>query len=290
MKLVDWDAYKFRCHALGKIMTGANKGLTEKQMALMNDYSDRYNGNGRPLTANQLAVLGDLLKRFNEKPTLSTTAKSYLVKLWAETTFEKSDEMESKYLDKGISVEEDSITLYSNVVGMPFFKNKDRKENHYISGEPDNTYKGVIRDIKSSWDHTTFPYHEKSIPNNDYYWQLMGYMWLWGYKKAELIYCLVDTPEELITDELWRTARKCGYVDLPDFIEQNVRKRMTFSDIPEFLRVRVFPLEYDEAAKAAIVQQIKIARKFLNDVNENFVKMSEHQKGDIAQIFENAGL
>lgn len=269
-KLIDWNEYQFRCSGIGDLMTGANLGLTYRQESMLADYQERHQGKGKPLTERQLAVMGDLLKRKHEKPALPVSVKSVLNKLWAEETFQKRREVETKYMDKGIIVEEMSISLYSRVIGKPFFKNKERKKNDLISGEPDNTYDSVIRDIKSSWDLTTFPFNETEIPNKNYYWQLMGYMDLWEFQRAELIYCLVDTPEELINDEKFRVARKTGYLDLPDFLENEVINRMTFSDIPEPMRVNVFDLKYDFEAVKAMYKRLYQCREYLFELNEKY--------------------
>ena len=42
-------------------------------------------------------------------------------------------------------------------------------------------------DIKSSWDFTTFPMHQQSLPSKDYYWQMQGYMMLTEKRYARLL-------------------------------------------------------------------------------------------------------
>lgn len=269
--IIDWNKYEFRCHTLGKITTGANIGLTEKQEELFAEYDKRYRGEGRPLTEKQQVTFHDLGKRKKEKPTLSTTVKSHLNKLWFEESFGKKTDIQSKYLDKGIIQEEVSISLYSRVIGKPFFKNKDRKGNGYISGEPDNT-RGKIRDIKTSWDGDTFPFNEPNLPTKDYYWQVQGYMWLWGLTEAEVIYCLVNTPDELINDEKFKIARKTGYNDLPDFLEKEIENRMTFDDIPEAVRVQIYEIPFEEKAIETLKVQIGLCREYLIEMNKKYAE------------------
>jgi hypothetical protein len=261
----DFTDYKFRCSSLGKLMTGVKPNLTDNQKAeLVRLYDKRLDGK---ITDKQLITLGDLLSKRDANPELSVTTKSYLQELHAQELFGKKKEIQSKYLDKGIEVEEQSITLYSDVTGELFIKNKDRKENDFITGEPDNK-QGKIRDIKSSWDLTTFPMHDTKLSNSDYYWQLQGYMQLFDLDESELIYCLVDTPEHLINDALYWTARKMNTLEgLPDELENEIRNNMTFSDIPKEIRCKVFTVERDRLAMKQLEEQIIRCREYMNQLS-----------------------
>jgi hypothetical protein len=261
----DFADYKFRCSSLGKLMTGVKPNLTDNQKAeLVRLYDKRLDGK---ITDKQLITLGDLLSKRDAKHELSVTTKSYLQELHAQELFGKKKDIQSKYLDKGIEVEEQSITLYSDVTGELFIKNKDRKENDFITGEPDNK-QGKIRDIKSSWDLTTFPMHDTKLSNSDYYWQLQGYMQLFDLDESELIYCLVDTPEHLINDALYWTARKMNTLEgLPDELENEIRNNMTFSDIPKEIRCKVFTVERDRLAMKQLEEQIIRCREYMNQLS-----------------------
>lgn len=263
-KTLDFTDYKFRCSSLGTIMTGVKPAITDKQEELLETLLSKQRGGS--ITEKQLITLGQLLEKKNQRPTLSKTVETYLQQLHKEEVFGKRDDIRSKYLDKGIQVEEQSITLYSTISDALFVKNKERRSNHFITGEPDNT-QGKIRDIKSSWSLSTFPMHDESLTNLDYWWQLQGYMELWNLEEAELIYCLVDTPEELINDELRRTVWKSGFTaDLPIELENEIRLNMTFSDIPTELRCKVFHVERDRLAMRQLEEQIIRCRTYMNQL------------------------
>jgi len=271
MRTIDFSNYKFRCSANGNLMTGVKPNMTEKQKELLSTLQVKQQS--LKITDKQLITLGQLIEKRDAKPTLSATAKSYLQQLHKEEVFGKREDVRSKYLDKGIQVEEQSITLYSELTGQLFIKNKERRENDFITGEPDNT-QGKIRDIKSSWNLATFPMHDTELKNQMYYWQLQGYMSLFDFKESELIYCLVDTPEELIADEMRRTGWKLGFVaDIPDELESEIRRNMTFSDIPKELRCKVFHVERDDSQIKLLENQIKLARKYLNELSESLGEM-----------------
>lgn len=270
MNKLDFTDYKFRCSSLGKLMVGTKKGLTPKQHELLDSLQEK-NQSGK-ITDKQIITLGELLDKKPAKPTLSQTTKSYLEKLHKEEVFDKRTEIQSKYLNKGIQVEEKAITLYSEVTNQLFLKNKVRKSDSFKTGEADNA-QGKIRDIKSVWSLDTFPLYEDKITNKDYYWQLQGYMSLWGFSHAELIYCLVDTPELLIEDEKRRTSWKLGYVELPEVLANEIEMNMTFKNIPNELKCKVFKIEHNDDDIRDLHAQIRICRNYLNFLSD---KMSSY--------------
>ena len=93
MRHTDFTDYKFRCSSIGKLMTNS---------------------------------------RSKSNP-LSVTTMNYLKQLHKEEVFGRKKEIRSKYLDKGIEVEEEAITLYSEVTGELFIKNKKRFTNDFIT-------------------------------------------------------------------------------------------------------------------------------------------------------------
>jgi hypothetical protein len=261
----DFTDYNFRCSSLGKLMTGVKPNLTDNQAEMLETLIAKQRGGN--ITDKQLITLGQLIEKRDARPSLSQTTRTYLEQLHKEEVFGKREDIRSKYLDKGIQVEEHSISLYSDLTDTLFIKNKERRNNHFITGEPDNT-QGKIRDIKSSWSLSTFPMHDDRLTNLDYYWQLQGYMELFDKEASELIYCLVDTPEELINDELRRTGWKAGFTaDIPDDLEAEIRSNMTFSDIPAPLRVKVFKVERDRLAMRQLEEQVIRCRTYLNNLS-----------------------
>lgn len=264
----DFTHYKFRCSQLGKLMVGVKPNLTEKQSALMYDlYKKKALGK---ITDKQMITLEDLRLKQEAPPTLSETTKNFLKELHVKEVFGKSNDLTNKYCEKGIRVEEESISLYSRVTGELFIKNRERFENEFLTGEPDNIDK-MVRDLKSSWSFSTFPMYETEIPTKDYEYQLQGYMALTGLKRAELVYCLVDTPELMIEDEKRRMVWKLGFLDLPDELADEIERNMTYSDIPEWMRVKRFHLEYDDEIIQKVYGQIKVCRKYLQELSDQLI-------------------
>jgi hypothetical protein len=132
---------------------------------------------------------------------LSVGAKSYIAKAAKEAVYGYDEIITSKYMDKGIQVEDQSIELYNMVKGTDYKKNTVRLANYWITGEADIVGENEIIDIKSSWSLSTFPALAKDGEDKGYEWQGRAYMWLYDKPQFTLAYCLVDTPEELIKYE-----------------------------------------------------------------------------------------
>lgn len=132
---------------------------------------------------------------------LSVGAKTYLKKLAKEFVYGFEEEVTSKYMEKGLLVEDESIGLYNRVFGTNYKKNPERKTNDWITGECDIDTGIKIVDAKSCWSLATFPCLKEDAYDKDYEWQLRGYMMLWDRERAELSYMMVSTPDELIRYE-----------------------------------------------------------------------------------------
>lgn len=309
---MDFSNYKFRAHSVGQIMGGLPKPLTPKQEELFKDYTERKNGVGRSLSNKQLAEWGSLYTKKTAKPKLTDGAKKYLEELVWQTLTNRSKKLQAKYLDKGIQCEEKSFTLHSEVVNTLFTKNLERKENEYFSGECDNAQNKVIRDIKTSWEYSTFPLRENAIPSSIYEWQLDVYMDLWEFKDSELVYCLVDTPFKLIKDEIRRFDWKHNILDnegnvreesidlvveivsnhiytnegLEKFCADSLTVNLDwfvgkFKEIPKEIRVKIFEHKYCENRNKQLKEMIGLARVFMNsiikDLGESVHKLSNYK-------------
>ena len=265
--ILDFTDYKFRASSLGKIMTGVKGGITVKQSHELAELKKKQMLG--KITDKQLIKLGVLLDKKDAKPELSQTVKTYLDQLHKEEVFGKRNELKNKYLDKGIQCEELSISLYCKVTNQFIVNNKTRKENDYLTGESDNAQK-IIREFKTSWDLSTFPMYEDEIPSSVYEWQCQAYMELWDMDEAELIYCLVDSPEGLIIRETFAMENKLGLSDvgLPAELQEEIRVNMTFDNIPEELRVKIYEIKRDKKAMSDAKTQIKLCREYMNEMSE----------------------
>lgn len=217
-------------------------------------------------------------KAAKDRGDLSESAITHLVDIYVSKKYGRNTDISSKYIEKGLSVEEDSITLFSRVRSDFYKKNEENIKNDFLTGTPD-LYKGCsifnadhVVDVKSPWDIFTFFRNIAKPMNKLYYWQLMGYMALTGAKSATLAYCLVNTPESIILDEERKLMYKmnAGTTENPDFIEacEELRKLCIYNDIPLKERVIQFPVERNDAEIDRMYKKIAKAREYLAEFDK----------------------
>jgi hypothetical protein len=225
--MIDFSEYKFRCSSLGALLTEP---------------------------------------RSKAEGILSETCKAELIKIYIKEVYGREKDITNKYVEKGLAVEEDSITLLSRVKQMYLQKNEIRYTNDYITGEPDIVK--PLYDTKSCWDiHTFFAAKSKPL-KRDYEYQLQGYMDLIGTNVGTVAFCLIDTPLGLIEDEKRRLLYKMNVVSdqSPEYLEacEKLEKEMTFRDIPLEQRIHEVVVLRDETLITRIYGHLQQCRQWLN--------------------------
>lgn len=196
------------------------------------------------------------------------TAIAYLDEWYIGEKYNRYKDFSSKYTEKGIEAEEDSITLLSAVNKTMFVKNEENLANDFITGTPDIIIGDVVRDVKTSWSiHTFFAVKRDGIPKS-YAYQLQGYLWLTGATTAFLDYCLVDTPDSLIEAELRKLQWSGVDPESSDFakLEEQIRREMTFGDIPKSDRVQSYEIKRDEIVIESIKKRVIDARELIKQL------------------------
>jgi len=180
--------------------------------------------------------------------------------------FDTSDEVRSKYLDKGIIMEDQAIEMLSEMRGgSPLSKNEKHFFNAFISGTPDIiTDRNVVIDIKCSWDASTFPFFKDELPEKNYYWQLQSYMKLTGAKESYIAYVLVDTPEVLIEREKANMAWKIGD-ELPEELESELDASLRYDHLPQKNRIKLFRVDYSDEDVKLLKERVELCRAYLSE-------------------------
>lgn len=175
---------------------------------------------------------------------LSAGAKTEVERLAKQFVYGFDELVTSKYMEKGIAVEDRSIELYNSVFFTDHKKNTERRSNEWITGECDILAPNKIIDVKSSWSLATFPATSKAAHDKGYEWQGRAYMMLWEVDEFEVAHCLVSTPEELIGWE--------------DPMLHNV------DHITESLRVTRCHYKRDRALEAKIQLRVSAANNYMD--------------------------
>ena len=196
---------------------------------------------------------------------LSETAKTYVHDLVLEEKYGIKKEFSSRYTDKGNEVEEAGIALVNEVLNYKFiYKNYEFFENDWVKGTPDVNTDEVLLDVKCSWDATTFPFFDTDAPNKDYFYQLQGYMWLTGKQESILAYCLINTPFQMVEDEIRRAHWKFNLIEENTELRKEVESKHIFDHIPEHKRVKYWFIRRDEAVIEKIKERVELCREYYN--------------------------
>lgn len=226
------------------------------------------NFNNYKFRASEIGIL--MTKSRSKSDPISETAKTRLREIFIREKYgrEKLD-LRNKFTEKGNMCEADSFELVKKVTGEIYFKNEKRLENEFICGTPDGIKSGVkVLDTKTSWDIWTFAEVNEKKATKDYYYQILSYMWLANVSVGDLVYCLVDTPEIIINDEVYRASFK--YPELNNGSEEilnNFKKNYLFNDIPENERVKKYEFVYSDEAVKEVIEGVKLWREYLNGLS-----------------------
>lgn len=270
--MTNWNDALIRCSCIGKIMAeGRGSVLTEKQ----SEELERLSALPEP-TVKQKETIERLIAKRDAPPELSDTTKTYLKEVYMFHKYGKESvggSERSKYTIKGRSVEDESIAMLSRIDNSQYSKNENRYTNEYLTGEPDiivtdeSGLPSKIIDIKSSWDGASLLSNIGKPLNSLYYWQVHGYMALTGAKEAEVAYCLVNMPEEIINGEKKRIyyAMNPATEENADFkrVVNKLINNMTFDEIPIKERVVRFAIPRDEAVIQSIYTRVNECRNWL---------------------------
>lgn len=172
---------------------------------------------------------------------IAKTVKTYIHDWLKEGIYGVKKEINSKYLDKGLMYEDMAIDKAIEWLDLPFaLKNTERRTDEWFTGEPDLIVGDAVIDIKNSWSWETFPLFDNEIPTENYYYQVQVYMYLWGFKKASVVYVLLNTPETYSTAEI---------------IYDNV-------DIK--YRIKRYDFEFNPEVIEDLKKRVEVAREYIN--------------------------
>lgn len=178
---------------------------------------------------------------------ISQTAITYIQEWLKERIYGVKKEISSKYLNKGLKLEDKAIDKAIEWLDIPFaIKNELFYENDFFTGTPDLIVNDTVYDIKCSWDCFTFPLFDAEIPNSDYFYQLQVYMELTGCKKAVLTYVLLNTPDELTYEE-----------------------KHDYDNVDVKYRIKTYEINYEPSVIEELKKRVENARNYINTLKIN---------------------
>jgi len=190
--------------------------------------------------------IGKLMSNGRGKNEMGATAKSYIKQVAKENFYGYRSQINSKYIEKGLTQEQNSIDLLNTVRFEAYIKNTIRMVDEYMTGEADIVTDDLIIDIKTSWSLDTFPLMAEDGYDAIYEWQLRAYMRLYDKPKAELIYCMVTTSNELLNE--W----------------ENLDIHRVDHIAPE-KRITVLSFDRDEDKEKEMVERLELCTEYYNE-------------------------
>lgn len=207
------------------------------------------------------------LKSDKEAGFLSETAKTRIREKWLFDKYGYREFVETDEMLKGKLCEADNMMLtYEVLGGEPRIPFKKKIQNDFIKGIPDIVLnkESCVEDNKTSFTIKTFMDAELS---KLYEYQLRGYMWLTGKERARLVYCLIDTPDEILIKLKQRIFYKFNQdIDNSDYVTQveQIDRNHKYGHIPKNERVKFFEITRDLAIEDKIKQQVEKCRNYYN--------------------------
>lgn len=278
----DIQKFKCRCSGIGQIMTESRgKTKTEKLADLRTSLSDaqakamntKEGTKSRAAAAERVdKILSNIQEvlQLPDVPELSQTAKTFCENWLTQQLYERRREFVTRYTEKGKEMEVEAADYAAGVLGWGYVEpNTLRLDNEWIQGECDIITNDAIHDIKNSYDCFTFPLFADEIPEDGYYWQVQGYMWLYDRPAASVVYCLMDMPDNLVAWEC-RIKYGAGY-SAEQFAE--MKALHTYSHLPDYLRVKQFKFERNQSDIDRIAARVEQCREYINTLIKKIQKV-----------------
>ena len=253
--------FKIRCSAIGDIISDSGM-ISEAQLLKL----DGLQNKPKARTELQEKEMQRLIW-LRENPQISQGAKTYCEKWVKEHLYNSRKEFTSKYTDKGNIMEDESIDFITDQLNLGFLiKNEVRKSDEWMEGEADVLPNELVIDAKNSWDHETFPLFANVPPDDNNYWQIQGYMNLWNRPNGKVVYTLMNTPEHLILGEAKRYCWNQGYEELDNDIYLEFHNNMTYDDIEDALKIKVFDIERNDDDIQKIKDRVEMCRDYIAEL------------------------
>ena len=286
--------FKIRASAASEILAGSI-GLSDAQQIEYDGLIDREKefktGDPKKALTDKMKATLEKLQYKKDNPELPTGAKSYCEKWLKEKLYDRRKNFANKYLEKGITCEEESIQYAAEHLGWgPVEKNEEWFSDNWMEGTPDvmtELYEHslgpdneliemvipTVIDMKNVWDCFTMPLFDQIIPTAGYETQLQVYMHLItkeykvNFNDAILCYALMDAPLDVMKKEMRRLSWEEGQQGLiTDEISQRVHREMTYSNLGPELRLKTYNVKRNPEVIEELKVRVKLCRKYIKEL------------------------
>lgn len=284
--------FKIRASAAHEIL-GGTIGLSDAQQIEYDTLTERASGfkEKKPGVTDLTVKMKENLSKLQNKidnPELPSGAKTYCQKWVKEKLYDRRKNFANKYLEKGISCEDDSISYAADQLGWgEVGKNEEWFFDEWMEGTPDiiaelfsrelagnneviEILTPTVIDMKNVWDCFTLPLFEPDIPTEGYKTQLQVYMHLVSnhykiaFNDALLCYTLMDAPLNVMEKEMRSLSWEQGERGLiTDEIRQKVHKEMTYSDLEADLRLKVYNVKFSPSIIEELKLRVELCRNYI---------------------------
>ena len=280
-----------RCSSVGNILTeGKGNVFSEKDSERIDELKYELenginkNGNKVKWTPTKAEELKGLVEKRDKKPELSETAKTEVENIWLMNEKGYYNELDNKYLTKGLLNEQEALSMVSELEGEFYIKNTERREillfendeiEIWLTGEPDWVDEKIkrLKDTKCSWSVETFM---NSKLSSLYKNQLQGYGILFDVETLELHYCLTDCPDHLVENEIWKARNRYGILDPDDKmfapIKEQIMRNLVYSNNPAYTleeMVKTYVLKKDPTFKERLIEKAKLVAEYYLKIKLN---------------------
>jgi hypothetical protein len=227
-----------------------------------------------------------LLKEINYEPNrpsdkiLSEIILMYSYEMYGKSKVSRGNDSPHA-MEKGSMAEPAAIELISKIDGIKYEKNEEIFENNWFKGIPDiiiRSSKKVekIIEVKASYDLPSFIMAMRKEETSHNLFETMGYMDLLGCKNAEIVHCLVDMPDKIMSFEEKRLRDRYKWLELDEEDAngriEKVINNMVYTGIPEELKVFRRPVVLNKLTMKDVKRRVTSSRKWVKEIHEMFTK------------------
>lgn len=298
---MDIENFKINCSQIGSLMGNArdNKPPTQPEIKkLFNIIGRDYGELSEPQKNTAREILLKAIEYEPNRPSdkiLSEMVLIYAYEMYGKSKISKGNE-NPLYLEKANMAEPESIRMISDEDGVEYSKNEQLFVNKWFKGIPDVLIKtpigkiSKIIEVKTSYDLPSFIMSLIKPEKQDNIYEVMGYMDLTGCRDAEIVHCLVDMPEKIMSHEEKRLRERYEWLELEETIMydriQKVLANMEYSQIPKELKIFRRPVTYNKLSVKAVKRRTTTAKKWFSNIHNTFTKnlvtleeVEENQQG-----------